>query len=248
MTQDYFIDTHCHLDLFNGIHKSPEIEDKLPIKTITVTNSPNFYEPNTLLFSGLNNIRVALGMHPELISKFPKPVSLFEKYIGTTKYIGEIGLDGSKDYEKTFDLQIQAFESILSVVKVSGNKILTIHSRHAAKKTIELLQKHLSGSNCKIILHWFSGSLIELKQAIDYGYFFSINHKMINSNKGKEIIVKIPKDRLLTETDAPFTFDNKVSNRLSSLEGTIKGVAEIKNTSYIEIKSLVFSNFKNLLS
>ena len=44
---------------------------------------------------------------------------------------------------------------------------------------------------------------------------------MVNSKKGKEIIMSIPSDLLLTETDAPFTFDNNIKSRLESLKATI---------------------------
>ena len=247
MLQSYYVDTHCHLDLFKDIQQTAGAENDLPIKTISVTNSPNFFEPNAKLFSGLNNIRIALGMHPELIGQFHRHTDIFENYIHDTKYIGEIGLDGSKDFKPTFDLQIQIFKKILSIIKSSDNKILTVHTRNAATKSIELLNEYLNQTNCKVILHWFTGNLNQIKQALDCGYFFSINHKMLSSIRGIELISYIPDDRLLTETDAPFTFDQIVTNRLSSLNLTVKKLAEIRNRDYDEVKHLVFNNFKNIL-
>jgi TatD DNase family protein len=248
MTQSYFIDAHCHLDLFNNIQQNVNVEDNLLIKTISVTNCPGFFEPNTKLFSGTHNIRIALGLHPELVPKFFNQIDLFEKFITKTKYIGEIGLDGSKDFVSTYELQTKVFKSILSLIKSQDQKILTIHSRNAAKDTIDLLNTYLKNTNCKVILHWYSGNLTDLKQAVKYGYYFSVNHKMTNSEKGRAIISHIPSNLLLTETDAPFTFEEKISNRVESLKYAIQKIAGIKQSTYQEVQKLIYDNFKQLLS
>ena len=117
MTTDYLIDTHCHLDLFKGIQHSVSQENDLPIKTISVTNSPAFFEPNLKLFSESKNIKIALGLHPELVKRSHNEIGLFEKHISYTKYIGEIGLDGSKEFSDTYELQTKTLNTILSIIK-----------------------------------------------------------------------------------------------------------------------------------
>lgn len=244
----YLVDTHCHLDLFKEIQTNVRAEDELPIKTITVTNSPAFYAPNANLFRACKNIRVGLGLHPELINQFGSQLNIFEKEVSTSRFIGEIGLDGSKDHLHYYSAQVSAFRSILTYVQKTDNKILTVHSRNAAKDVIQYLNHHLKDSNCKVILHWYTGNVPELLKAIEYGYYFSINHKMLQSNKSRELIKLIPTDRLLTETDAPFTFDNVIRDRLSSLNNTIKGLSAIIGIEELQLKSLIYSNFKQLLS
>lgn len=59
---NYYIDAHCHLDLFDNIQSQVEFEDSQSIKTITVTNAPSFFKPNTVLFEKSKNIRVGLGL------------------------------------------------------------------------------------------------------------------------------------------------------------------------------------------
>lgn len=243
----YLIDTHCHLDLIKGIEKDPMSEDSSNIKTISVTNAPIFYEPNKQLFANSVNIRVALGMHPELAVKYHGQLDIFAQYISSTKYIGEIGLDGSPSQKDTFDLQKQVFEKILLLVSNENSKILTIHSRNAAQETITLLAKYLSKSNSKVILHWYSGSISDMKIAVDNDFYFSINHKMAGSAKGQEIIRNIPDRLLLTETDAPFTFSSVIRTRVQSLNSTIKTVAYQKNTGVEDVKLLLYRNFETLL-
>lgn len=55
------------------------------------------------------------------------------------------------------------------------------------------------------IMHWYSGSISVMDEALSRGYYFSINHQMLNSANGRKIIGHIPLDRVLFESDAPFT-------------------------------------------
>lgn len=244
----YLVDTHCHLDLFKDIQNNVNREDNLGIKTITVTNSPSFYEPNVQLFASCKNIRVAIGLHPELIGQFHQTLPIMEKLIFQSRFIGEIGMDGSKEYIKTYSQQLTILKSILIKIKESGNKILTVHTRNAARDVIQTIFDQLGdSSSSKVILHWYTGGTTDMMKAIDYGYYFSINHKMLQSNRSRENIRNIPEELLLTETDAPFTFDNIIKDRLSSLNYTIKGLATIKNRTDEAMKNTIYENFRKLL-
>ena len=55
-----------------------------------------------------------------------------------------------------------------------------------------------------MILHWFSGTYKELDQAIADGYFFSVNGAMVRSAKGQALVMRMPRERILTETDGPY--------------------------------------------
>lgn len=243
-----FIDAHCHLDLIKGIEQNPSSEDNLPIKSISVTNAPFLFESNKCLFHGSKNIRVALGLHPELVSKYHQQLDIFEENISLTKYIGEVGLDGSADFKNSFDLQKRTFKKMLEIAAKQNDKILTIHSRNAAGETIEQLERYLKGSNCKVILHWYSGNLDSLRRAIRLGYFFSLNHKMVTTAKGWELINQIPLNQILTETDAPFTFSSSINGRIESLKVTVWKLAEKNKIDFDEMKNLIFENFRQLLS
>lgn len=242
-----YVDAHCHLDLLKDIQKNPVSEDLQSIKTISVTNAPFMFSHNYRLFHQCKNIRVALGMHPELVATHSNQFNDLVRHIADTKYIGEVGLDGSKDFQNSYNLQKEVFEQILILCKEVNNKVLSVHSRNAATEIISLLNKHLKGSNCRVILHWFSGSLTELQKAVEFGCYFSINHKMTFSEKGRKIITSIPSHLLLTETDAPFTFDRVITGRLHSLQETIKNTAIIKGRSEGDMKKEVFENFRVLL-
>lgn len=243
-----YIDTHCHLDLFKNILEERRKEDGQGIKTITVTNAPSFFTPNQELFENSSNIRVGLGLHPQIASQYKNEIELFDNLVDKTRYIGEIGLDGSSEFQESYLLQQKLLKKVLEIIQFRDSKILTIHSKHAANEVIDILSHYLEGTDHKVILHWYSGSISDLRQAISKGFYFSINHKMAASEKGRQIITYIPNHLLLTETDAPFTFTKHINNRLQSLTYTIEKIAIQKSSSISEIKNLIYNNFKALLS
>jgi TatD DNase family protein len=102
------------------------------------------------------------------------------------------------------------FEKIISSCNDAGNKVLTVHSRRAEKEVISIIGQAFSG---KVILHWYSGGLKEIEQAIVNGFYFSINYAMTQSENGRKIIDHIPIERILLETDGPFI---KVNHRPST--------------------------------
>lgn len=243
----YYIDTHCHLDLFHDIQNNVAKEDKYPIKTITVTNSPSFFKPNNELFEKCANIRVAVGLHPELAQQFKQQLVDFPEHLNNTKYVGEVGLDGSVRFKKSYSIQREIFRNVLSHLSTQSEKIVTLHSRGAAADVIDMLYDYKSVDNNKIILHWYSGDKSSLIRAVDMGIYFSVNHKMLQSKSGLEILKTIPQKLLLTETDAPFTFDTTIKNRLDSLKTTHRLVAETFQIDEIAVQDMIYNNFKKML-
>lgn len=243
----HYVDTHCHLDLFDNVKTQVLFEDNLPIKTITVTNAPSFFRPNISLFENAKNIRVALGLHPELALQFRNQLSDFSQQLDNSKYVGEIGLDGSTRFKDSFIIQKNVFENILIEISKSEGKVLTIHSRNAANETINLLKRYKTNLNNKVILHWYSGDKSSLRLGIEMGFYFSVNHKMLQSAKGIEIARNIPDHLLLTETDAPFTFNELINTRIASLKSTCQHLSATLKIGNDEVVHLIYQNFKDLL-
>ena len=84
---------------------------------------------------------------------------------------------------------------------------MSIHSKFAETEVLRILKAYNLSS---VIIHWYSGNISDLSKLIDWGCYFSINSNMCLSEKGRTIISRIPSDRLLIESDGPFTkFNNK---------------------------------------
>ncbi len=94
-------------------------------------------------------------------------------------------------------------------------------------------------------MHWFTGSEIELKKGVDNGYYFSINEKMI---KKKDLIAKIPINRILVETDAPFKNGARNIYSCSFINKLIRELSNIYRVSEDIMNNQLKNNFKNVLN
>ncbi|MEI3789285.1 MULTISPECIES: Qat anti-phage system TatD family nuclease QatD [unclassified Chryseobacterium] len=237
------IDTHCHIDLYQTPEKVLQECIDTNMMVISMTNLPSHFEMGYPHFRNLKKIRLALGMHPLYAEVHKKEFGLFLKNLSMTSYIGEVGLDFSKEGYATKNIQIESFTKILE--NISGKKkILSIHSRGAEKEVLELLKKH----NIKFaIFHWYSGSLKLIDEIVNEGYYFSINPAMIKSEKGRKIIEKIPITNLLTETDGPFTNINGNILRPIDVINVNKYFSNVWGKTIFEVEKIISLNFRELL-
>lgn len=206
----HLYDTHFHLDLQKDKHGTIENIAKNEIYTIAMTNLPDLYQKEVSLY-GQKYIRIALGFHPELIHEYPNKIPVMWKHLAEARYIGEVGLDFTdKSHAKE---QIAFFSELIARCKNDSNKIISIHSRGAENEILDII-----GTNFKFtpILHWYSGTIENLKIACERGYYFSVNLSMTRTKKFAQILECIPNDKILLETDSPFT-STKISH-LDSLK------------------------------
>ncbi|WP_419486798.1 Qat anti-phage system TatD family nuclease QatD [Chryseobacterium bernardetii] len=237
------IDTHCHIDLYQTPEKVIQECIDTNMMVISMTNLPSHFEMGYPHFRNLKKIRLALGMHPLYAEVHKKEFGLFLKNLYKTSYIGEVGLDFSKEGYATKNIQIESFTKILE--NISGkNKILSIHSRGAEKEVLELLKKYNIRS---AIFHWYSGTLKFIDEIINEGYYFSINPVMTKSEKGKKIIEKIPITNLLTETDGPFTNINGNILRPIDVINVNKYFSNVWGKTIFEVEKTISLNFQELL-
>jgi len=241
-----YIDTHFHLDLFKNPKKVIEDLERNKIYCIAVTNLPDLFEISHLLTKDQKYVRAALGYHPELSGQYNDKIEFFKKHIDKTRFVGEVGLDFSKQYDKDNQRkQVKIFGEILEIIS-NKNKIVTIHSRNSASHVIDIVGNNFDGTP---ILHWFSGNLTQAKKALDAGFYFSFNRPMLRSNKGQELLNYLPLDRVLTETDAPFTtnmnkydLSSEVRNLFFELNKSLKNSTGVQERIYLNFKSILKEN------
>jgi TatD DNase family protein len=230
------IDTHCHFDYADNPISYIADNERNKILTIGMTNLPSHFNIGIKYVRNYHYIRLSLGLHPLLASEHEAEYEKFVEYIDKTSYIGEIGLDFSKEGFATKDIQIKSLNFILECL-LNKKKILSIHSRNAEEYVLNMLMdKNIDNA----IFHWYSGSIKTLKKAIERGYLFSINSSMINSEKGKRIIGSIPEGQMLTESDFPFI--NKTNIKIC-----LKYLSDIWGKSNADVDSIIYTNFMRLV-
>lgn len=233
---NFLFDTHFHLDLIKNQERTKELIESKQIYTIAVTNVPDLYRREK---EGDNKyIRHALGFHPELVEKYTNQRNLMWKLLPAARYIGEVGLDYSNGESRE---QEKFFSELIDRIR-QDKKIVTIHSRKAEKEVIDILGNDFAFVP---ILHWYSGGKKELIRAIAAGCYISINHKMVNTKKFKSLSLEIPIERLLLETDLPFSETGMVHDE--SLIYTIRVLGEVYGTGYLRMHFQLCNNFRKIL-
>lgn len=238
------IDTHCHIDLYPDPQAVLAETESQQIYTIAVTNTPSVYPHMQALCRNLRYVRPAIGLHPELAAARQRELPQLWQHLSNTRYVGEIGLDYTTKDRSEQAVQQQIFQEILKRCAEYGDKIITIHSRRAASDVISTIGNNYPGN---VILHWYSGAAKDLSYAIEYGFYFSVNISMLKSENGRKLISKMPKTRVLTETDGPFVSLSNEPTRPIHLSHTVEMLAVLWESSVVETKKQIMDNFIDLL-
>jgi TatD DNase family protein len=238
-------DVHAHLDLYKNRNDVINEAEQNKIYVISMTNLPELYVKYLREYPSLSHVRFALGLHPELVIDHASQLPLFLSLLSKARYLGEIGLDYSKtksDGEKK--LQQQVFEQIIDGCKrCSDPKILSIHSRNAANEAIDIIGRY----HGQVIFHWLSDKNVKLNEAVNNGYYFSINRQMALYQSGQNLIREMPLNRLLIESDAPFTKGNEAFYAIEQLANTVKQLATIFGVPLDDMNNTLSDNFRRLL-
>lgn len=222
-------DMHCHLDLMPRMKDIIEesLEEKIVI--VAVTTTPKAFKQEIKYCNKNPNIKVALGLHPQLVKERYDELSIVIKNIHNAKYIGEIGLDFNNHYYASKEKQIEVFTEIIKTCSELGGKLISIHSVKSAEYVLNILEKFKTSNNNHCILHWFTGSKKQFIKAVELGCYFSVNKKMINTENGRNLIKMIPKDKLLVETDAPFIQEVRFCRDIyKELHETINSISKLR--------------------
>ena len=193
------IDTHCHVDLYETPEDVARECETTLVRAVAVTNLPSHYTLAVDHLGGYKHVRPALGLHPLVASKHSGELYKFVRLSRRAQLIGEIGLDFSKAGLPTRDVQERVFATIVRTIK-DKPRFVTLHSRKAEDAVLSILKE---ASMYPVCFHWYSGSRANLIRLIDDGHFVSINPSMSASKKWQELILSVPRDRVLTETDGP---------------------------------------------
>ena len=253
------VDSHCHLDCidlsefdndFDNLIQhtlNSGIEHMLCV-SINLKNYPGMLEK----VRAYSNISVSAGMHPmaeetdDFSIDFLADLARDKKVVA----IGETGLDyfyhkGDPEWQRErFRAHIQVANQV--------DKPVIIHTRDAAKDTINILQQE-NAQQCGGVIHCFTETQSFANQAMDLGFMISISGIVTfkNADALREVAKKIPDDRLLIETDSPYLapipYRGK-QNQPAYVKRVAETLATIRNTSVEHIAEVSRNNFYQLFN
>lgn len=241
------VDFHCHLDLYPDLAQSVAACESARVFTLAVTTTPKAWQRNNELASKTRYVRAALGLHPQLVAERSHELKLWEELLPQSRYVGEVGLDAGPRFFRSLELQKQVFQHILKKCAKAGNKIVSVHSVRTVKQVLDMVEAHLPESHGRIVLHWFTGTKAEARRAVDLGCYFSVNYAMTTNEKHKAVLAELPLERLLTETDGPFTKTFDRPSEPADAELVVIAMAQLRGQSTQAMCSQVISNLKAII-
>ncbi|MCK4730698.1 MAG: TatD family hydrolase [Candidatus Aenigmarchaeota archaeon] len=240
------IDAHCHLEQkdYNPDRDEVILNCKKELKAIvTCCAHPRDFKKSLEIIKKYKNfVFLTAGFHPEYISEIPENEigNYLEELRENKKYlvgIGECGLDYHWVKELEWrEKQKELFVKHINLAK-ELNLPLVIHSRDAEKECLEILKEQKAK---RVLLHYFSDKDL-IPEVIEANYFVSVNTSVFRSKTTKKIIKRMPIEKLMTETDAPWLGFGKRNTPLS-VRMVAEKIAEIKDLSFEEVDKITTEN------
>ena len=154
--------------------------------------------------------------------------------------VGETGLDYYRDFSPR-EAQKELFRLHIVLAKDRNLPIL-IHTRNSIEDAISILNFEDLHNG---VFHCYSGSYEQAKRILDIGFYISFAGVLTFSRRVRELIKKLPHDRLLLETDAPFLSPaghRGKRNEPAFIIETLRAAADILNVLPEELETILDRN------
>lgn len=193
----------------------------------------------------------AIGVHPSETAELNDRAFDWLRQqcqLGKCVAVGEIGLDYYWD-EPDRELQKEWFRRQLNMARELDKPVI-IHSRDAAKDTVELMTEE-HAEEIGGVIHCYSYTKETAEVFLKMGFYFGIGGVLTfkNAKKLKEAVAYIPLERIVLETDCPYLApEPNRGKRNSSLNipYVIKALAEIKGVEEEMVRQAAWENAHKL--
>ena len=258
------IDSHAHLefedykdDLAQVLERAYEgaVRTILSVSCINTENDGSGLVRLEQGFSG-EKVRIlcAFGVHPhDAVTWDSKVRERVSELCGMspTVSLGEIGLDYYYNHSPA-KIQQEVFIQQIELAGELGLPII-VHSRDAEEDTLRILNGYFEGSrlNKAGVVHCYTGSADTAEKILDLGFYISFGGIVTfkKSEEVREVVSRVPLDRMLLETDAPFLapvpYRGK-RNEPSYIRLVAEEIAVIKQVSLQQVAEVTTDNFKRL--
>lgn len=251
-----FVDSHCHLDRLELDKLGLTLEQVIAAAQaekiehmLCVCVSLDEFEQMRSHVAEFPMVSVSCGEHPLHQQDKVQPERL-QQYCAAADVVavGETGLD----YFYAPDSKLSQQDAFVSHIQVANQvgKPLIIHTRDARADTIALMRSY-QADKAGGVLHCFTEDYDTAKAALDLGFYISISGIMTfrNADDLRSVVKKLPLDRLLIETDAPYLapvpYRGK-TNQPAYVTAVAQAVANVKGISLEALAQATTANFYQL--
>lgn len=249
-----FVDSHCHLDFPDLAAQTEDILRRMRANRVShalcvSVNLPDW--PALIQLAESHDcLWASVGVHPDYEdTQEPSVAELITRAAHPRVVaIGETGLDY---YRLTGDLEWQRsrFREHIRAARTCGLPLI-IHTRSAAEDTLRIMREE-GADSAGGVMHCFTESWEVAKAALDLGFYISFSGIVTfkSAKDLQEVARRVPLDRMLIETDAPFLapvpFRGKM-NDPSLVVHVAEKIAECRAVPLAQIEECTTDNFFNL--
>ncbi|WP_422133360.1 TatD family hydrolase [Endozoicomonas sp. ALD040] len=251
------IDSHCHLDRLKLDSYDGDLEAALNAarqagveRILCVGIDLEHADAVVGLADKYQDVYASVGIHPLEKEAAEPDLQTLLHYAAHPKVIalGESGLDyyysadNKEKQQERFRIHLQAAQQ--------SQLPMIVHTRDAREDTLKLIRQHGDLEKAGV-LHCFTESWEMAKEAMELNYFISISGIVTfrNATELREVVKKVPLDRLLIETDSPYLAPvphRGKPNEPRYLPDVAKCVAELKGISPEKLAEVTSENFFRL--
>ena len=247
------VDSHCHLE---NNEKLGDImihaADAGVALILDAGSNLDHLEEHLQIAEKYAFVYTAAGAHPHQAKEFSALTA--EDILCKIRHnkiiaIGEAGLDYYYDFAPR-EMQIRLFKENIKAAQQSGLPLI-VHNRDSDEDMINLLREAYERKPFKAIIHCYSSSWALAEAAFEMGFYISASGMITFGNAAdlQEKFVKIPEDRLLVETDAPYLAPvpkRGQVNEPANVVLTAAKLAEVRLVSFEKMAQITTNNFKRL--
>jgi TatD DNase family protein len=252
-----FIDSHCHLNLLaqeeGGLSAVLEQAKNNSVQHILCISIDKKSCAEVLsIVKEHDNLTASVGIHPNVD---PSEVFTVDELIDLANNdkviaIGETGLDY---FRSEGDLQWQRDRFVTHIEAAKKlNKPLIIHTREAREDTMDMLEQY-DAEQAGGIIHCFTENWQTAKRALDIGFYISLSGILTfkNATELQDVAKKLPLDRILIETDAPYLAPvphRGKTNKPAYVKHVAEFLAELRGDTVENIAQSTTANFNRLFN
>jgi TatD DNase family protein len=250
------IDSHCHLDFPDFASERDAVVARARaaglVRMITISTRIDAFDTVRAVAEAYDDVFFTVGTHPhqahldaEVAADRIAMLAGHPKCVG----IGEAGLDYHYD-KAPRDVAARVFRTHIAAARLSGLP-LVIHTRDADADTARILTEEMEQGSFKALLHCFTAGAALAETALDLGLSISFSGVLTfkKSEDLRAIAARVPLDRLLVETDAPFLapvpYRGK-RNEPAYVVETARTLAEVKGLTFERLCAATTANVLNL--
>jgi TatD DNase family protein len=250
------IDSHCHLDDKRLIGDTEAVLQRAREAGVELCVTIGTDEKTSAAAAALaarhpGAVYHTVGAHPNDAERFGEAeLTEIERLARETKpkAIGEIGLDNF--YKVDPAKQKALFSRMIKLARELSLPIV-IHDRDAHEKIYEQLM--LEAQDMKILMHCYAAGASYVEKFMGLGCYFSIAGPVTfkNGQDVRDSVARIPLDRLLVETDAPYLTPHPHRGKLNEpayVKLTAEKVAEVKGIPFDELARQTAENTRRFFN